>query len=816
MTFGLPALGSVVLMALTSGSQSPSEQTQAAAVRPPRLQSSPDLPLIEDPNAPGSRRSIELSLKVDAQGEVVAVEPMKLDDPYVVAALENALQMRFFPATVGQSPVASRLRYRFVVSSRPRAPLDSPKEPPPAPVPGAQPPAQLVQIQAKARISETLAQRQSAEAVQSQSLAQARAQSNDMGRALARSEGVSFQRSAGMGSNVRVLLAGYSGAQLRYFIDTLPLAWSGYANRVSLLPAGLFSRLDVFAGVVPVRLASDALGGALHLITRKAPRGTHGQLSYELASFGNQRLHARLSHRRRRHTLSLFASHDNAQNRYPMRINVPDRKGVLSEKEVYRFHDAFQASRLRLSWSLRHAALRLENTIFAYDLSKELQSNLVMSVPFGEAHFQRQGAGWLTRARYLFGPQLRASLDLGLRGEKIHLQDTGRCRYNWYGQCILENSLQGEIGERASDQKLKQLRMLAMPKLYWNPAKNHRFVLASTMESFRRIGKDHALKEDQNDPLESPRTVFSTSTGLSYKASFWQDRLRNDLFAKLHTQDSSAIDFGVSDTPIYYDDRQLAGGWGQSLRFAIIKGLQVKGSYEWSARMPSPEERFGNGVLILPNLEISPERSHNFNLSSSWQKSLGKFGSLDLAARGYARLGSSLILLLGTANDLRYRNMLTSRVLGAQGKLHWSSRGDYLQLSSQWTWQRPENRSKEGDFSDYFGDRIPNQPYRWSHSQIALSWPEALFAHDRISALFDLRWVGEFYRTWESAGVKESKEIIQAQTTLSAGIGYQIKKGYRSYSIHLRVDNLANARVFDYFGVPKPPRSVASKASIEF
>lgn len=828
----------------------PSPQAQAAtsppqeagappSSSPPKLLSAPELPPLAAMQPGDPPRKVTLLLEIDATGQVRSLRPLRLDDPFFLAASKAALALRFEPATQGGQAMPSRMPYTFVFY--PPKPASGPDEPshasalrpeaktaPRQPSPGvnagskaqdqaqdAPDPEGIIEVQATIQSSAATQKEESAQAVQSLSLKGERAQSSDLGRALRKSRGLSVQQSAGLGSNVRVLLAGYAGPQVRYFFDGLPLDWSGYSPRLSAISAELIGRVDVFQGVVPVTLGTDALGGALHLISRPQAQGSHGLLGYEMSSFGNHRLVGRLSHARGRHQFSLSAQYDRAQNRYPMHIEIPNAKGKLEARRVYRFHDAFDALALRAAWRYQYKSWRLETIAFAQRLGKELQSNLVMSVPFGDARFTRERLGLVARLGFRRGI-FNAGLDLGANAGRVQLSDLGTCRYDWFGRCVRDNGIQGEIGNSASDQHIRQRAGLLIPSLRVVFSKQQQLVLRSTLSTLWRKGENRALVAGQLDPLRTPRTLFSSSSGISYNLAVWQSRLRNELFAKLYTQQSSAVDYGVSDTPIKYKTRQESFGWGDALRVELLPGWQLKASYEWTTRMPGADERFGDGVLVLPNLDLTPEKSHNYNLASSYRLDHPRLGRIKLGARGYLRQGQDLVLLLGSPDDLRYRNMLQSRVLGGQVDARYQSPRGRIALSSHFTFQRSENRSKEGDFSNYFGDRIPNQPYRWGHAQLSLAQPKLLLDQDRLSCFFALRWVEQFSRTWESLGLAQTKQFIPSQTTLSTGLSYRIAKAQRVLALAVRVDNLTNAQAFDFFGVPRPGRSFSTKINLEF
>jgi outer membrane cobalamin receptor len=81
---------------------------------------------------------------------------------------------------------------------------------------------------------------------------------------LQRSPGINVRRSGGLGSDFNLALNGLSGNKIRYFFDGIPMEDFGSALS---FPASLVERIEVYKGVAPVSLGSDALGGAVNVTT---------------------------------------------------------------------------------------------------------------------------------------------------------------------------------------------------------------------------------------------------------------------------------------------------------------------------------------------------------------------------------------------------------------------------------------------------------------------------------------------------------------------------------------------------------------------
>jgi len=62
-------------------------------------------------------------------------------------------------------------------------------------------------------------------------------------------------------------LNGFSGNQVRFFLDGVPMDNFGSSFQINNIPINFAERVEVYKGVVPIWLGSDALGGAVNIIT---------------------------------------------------------------------------------------------------------------------------------------------------------------------------------------------------------------------------------------------------------------------------------------------------------------------------------------------------------------------------------------------------------------------------------------------------------------------------------------------------------------------------------------------------------------------
>lgn len=91
---------------------------------------------------------------------------------------------------------------------------------------------------------------------------------------LERSAGVKVRQDGGLGSHTHFNLNGFSGNAVRIFVDGVPADNLGSSFSIQSIPPALLERVEVFKGVVPGYLASDALGGAINIVLKEQKRNS--------------------------------------------------------------------------------------------------------------------------------------------------------------------------------------------------------------------------------------------------------------------------------------------------------------------------------------------------------------------------------------------------------------------------------------------------------------------------------------------------------------------------------------------------------------
>ncbi|GAF01912.1 TonB-dependent receptor plug domain-containing protein [Saccharicrinis fermentans] len=156
--------------------------------------------------------------------------------------------------------------------------------------------------------------------------------------------GVKINQVGGLGSKTNVTINGLSGNHVRFFIDGMPMDAMSSSFQINNLPVNMAERIEVYKGVVPVNFGSDALGGAVNIVTKKTP-GSYLDASYSYGSFNTHLSYINAGHTSENgFTIQLNAYQNYSDNSYYVDdVSVLDFETNLytSPQRVKRFHDTY-------------------------------------------------------------------------------------------------------------------------------------------------------------------------------------------------------------------------------------------------------------------------------------------------------------------------------------------------------------------------------------------------------------------------------------------------------------------------------------------
>lgn len=823
--------------------------------------------------------SVGLRLTISKSGEVVNAEVVEpAGHGFDEAAQAAAQKFRFKPATRGDTPVGARILYRYAFkvpggsappptaptastapttapsappSLEPHAPQQviSPRAsdaaaptktaPPGSPSPKAptdeiSPPS--VEVTVRGQQSDTRRLRESADAVTVVDTHNAKQQSRDLGAVLGSVEGVAVRRSGGLGSLTRFSLNGLYDNQIRFFIDGVPLDIAGSPFGISSVPVNAIDRIEIYRGVLPVRFGADALGGAVNLVTQKLS-DSNAYASYQRGSFGTHRaaLSGRYHHEPSGVVVGANGWLDVARNDYDVHVEVADKTGRTSPATVRRFHDFYRSygGSLKAGVLGKRWAKQLSLQLFGLTYEKEVQHDAVMTRPIGEATYGATSIGGTARYEQDIVPVLGFATVVSFARQTTRFVDVSESVYDWYGTRNGKHDREGELRREAHDATIWQDGAFGRIEFEGRIRPEHTVRVAVTGRFSGRTGLEKASTGQGGiDPLAGARNIFTIISGVEYELNAFDmrspevrgqrpkdpsvdDRLQNIFVVKQYGYHASAKDVLVNLSTQSIDGGGARYGVGDSLRVRLTPDLAVKASYELATRIPSVDELFGDSLYINPNVELSPETSHNVNVGIQLDVRRTPAGNFTASADGFLRDASGLISALPESTGVQYKNLAGARIYGVEGSLKWISPKNWATLEGNATWQDARNVSSEGQFSRYDGERIPNRPWLFANWSARLQWRGLLSADDGIAPFYLGRYVREFYRVWESFGDPDFKKTVPTQVSHTAGISYWSRSSART-SVTFEVDNLTDERLYDFFGVERPGRSASVKVTGEF
>lgn len=754
----------------------------------------------------------------------LAVRAQDVDTSADAAAAPDAPPSAPAPAEDAQEPSAPEPAPPPDEPASPDAALTAeapPAEAPPAEasvaeVPSAAPadPAP-VEVTVRAQPSEAQRLQDSAEAVNVVDTRRARQETADLGEVLARTQGIGVRRSGGLGSAADVALNGLQGDQVRFFLDGVPLEYAGYPFGVVNIPISLVERVEVYRGVVPIRFGADALGGAVNVVTDQSYE-THVGVSYQLGSFGNHR--ATINGRYRHEPTGFIAGGasfvDIAKNDYGMddrELATPDGGTVV--RTLPRFHDRYRAAgaSLELGFVDQPWARRLLVQPFFSTFYKELQHNAVMSVPYGEVNYGQDVYGVTARYEVDLHPEWELELLANYAYRRLDFEDLSTTVYKWTGErgrAVGRNDARGEIRGEAIDESIYEHSWYGRVGVGWQPSPIHTLRASITPELVRRVGDDHV--QGRVDLLGLHDERLQLVGGVEYELNLLEERLSNIVFVKGYYMRASHEHRpeGVSN-PIILEletDRKNWGG-GDAVRFRFTPWLLAKVSYEYATRLPTALELFGNGVLVESNASLKPEQSHNVNVGPRLELSRTPAGTFIVDINGFLRDTTDQIILLAGKQFTPYANLSDMRGVGVENAISWASPRRYVGLDGSFTWQDLRNTSTTGPFAPFEGMRIPSRPYMFASWGVHLRSPEKYGVWEPF---YYGRWVHGFDRGW-AIGAPEFKISLPAQVNHDVGITYSLSRGFGKVACTFEIDNVADAQLYDQFGVQRPGRSLNLK-----
>lgn len=633
--------------------------------------------------------------------------------------------------------------------------------------------------------------------------------------AIDRTAGIRIREEGGVGSDFDLSINGMSGNSIRYFLDGMPLDAKGTGMTLANLPVNIIERVEIYKGVIPASFGSDALGGAVNIITNRSSRN-YLDFSYGIGSFHTHKadFSAQYTGRKTGLVIKPVISANYSKNDYLMRgVKVRnEERTAFVIKDLPRFHDDYlslfgqlEAGVQDRSWT---DAFFISASVSKVD--KDIQTGATQDHVIGMA--ERHTLSYNVAARYekadflTEGMQLQASVSH--TWDHSQTIDTTYRMYYWDGSYM--NGGKSEIRGRGKTWRHYRRPMtVARTNLDYRVADGHHLALNYLLN--RAGNRQEDAFDGDFEPTDD--VVFKHVIGMSYDQSLLSGRLNNAFFVKDYV---NHLKIGQNELSSVTGSDQARGtdtknylGYGLGSRYLFTEAIALKGSYEHSVRLPVSRELLGNGSTIYANVALKPEISDNFNLGLFGSFDLGGGHVLSYEANGFVRLVDNYIraTVYETEGMMQYVNEAAVHIKGVDGEVRYDWAGKlHVAVNASYDDSRDMRRyTTAGDLSVTYKNRTPNRPWTYANAEASYTFRNVVLPDSRLRLTADYQWVHWFYLTWAAFGSASSKSKVPTQHITNASLLYSWHGG--RYNVSLECTNLLDALAFDNYLLQKPGRA---------
>ena len=635
---------------------------------------------------------------------------------------------------------------------------------------------------------------------------------------LAKASGVKVRETGGVGAESQINLNGFTGQHVRTFVDGVPISRAS-SFQIGNIPTELIDRIEIYKGVVPVTFGSDALGGAVNIVTRRS-NAQYANLSYTFGSFNTHKSTLNVGAPLTDNIgIELNAYQNYSDNSYRVLTHYLDlAKGIYSKDRQWfkRFHDRYHNEVIigKVNIFKEPWADKLSFSLNYNQEYKQIQNANLMQIVFGGKY--QTSYTYSTGIEYE-KKNLLEGLSLSVTGRydltTTNVVDQENRMYSWDGSYRTKPTM-GEAMYQNTVFEGKTAYVAAHLD-YWLSEK-HFLQLTHTFSHYYRLTKSQLFTPFSSDADFMDRINQKNITGLSYKY-VPNDQWTVLAFGKYYAAKVTgpAVVSGHGYLSVYEDHTErtdaLGAGIGSSYEFS--KELLAKLSYEKSYRLPNDRELFGDGDLEIGANQLRPEQSNNLNVNLSWQPETNGHALLaeggfalryiqDYIIRNVASTGAATsknhgkVLTLGGDFTLRYFYQKTFSVGGNLS---------YMDMRNR------EPKNTNGADSVSYGDRVPNMPYLFGSADATYTFDSLLTQDDGLTLGYNLAYTHEFFLSWQSEGAK-----ITVPTQLSHDLSLTYTAPRNKYTLSVEVKNFTDALLYDNYSLQKAGRAFYVKASYRF
>ncbi len=659
--------------------------------------------------------------------------------------------------------------------------------------------------------------------------------SADINHVLNRTTGVTIRESGGVGSDFVFKI---NGLDAKIFIDGVPMESFGTSMTLNNIPVNLVERVEVYKGVVPADLASDALGGAVNIITKRKNQ-RFLDVSYSFGSFNTHKssLVGTFSSPKTGLTLKVNGFYNYSDNDYTMYTNedyevilekVQNGKYVQVDK-VKRFHDRYSSAmgKVELGVENRKWADRFLIGFLYSGNNKQNQLGATINTVYGGQWSEsRYHMSTLNYRNEFFNHKVFTDLYASYSKNTVNIRDTATYNYDWSGGWIISTADNNSetLDEEYNRYIYTNYLSRANFTYYVDALKHQSLTFGYNFNSTQQDSYD--IMEDEQ--LNLPGKLATHIAGISWQGQWFNKKLVSILSGKYYGMDA----YKSVDEREYSNNVVVSGAINKyskylsffsgnaALRYRFFKDAGLKLSIEKAYKFPTMISLFGDGEDYIANWDIEPEESINFNLGGFSNIYLDDNNFINLEVGTFYRLAdnyiSTQIVTQNKKDYYQYYNVPGVKLSGVEADLKYGYK-DLIQFSVNGSYEKALDDKKYTDetnsqVSITYGYQLPNRPWVYGNADLSLAKKDLFQKDSRIQLTWQYHYIHWYYLSWEHLGTKSSKAFIPTQTIHSAILSYSFQKN--KYNLSLEARNLTDELAYDNFRLQKPGRAYYMKFRI--
>ena len=644
--------------------------------------------------------------------------------------------------------------------------------------------------------------------------------------ALAKAPGMKLRESGGVGSDMQLMLDGFSGKHVKVFIDGVPQEGVGSSFGLNNIPVNFADRIEVYKGVVPVGFGTDAIGGVINIVTNKKRRRWFLDASYSYGSFNTHKSNVNFGQTfKNGFTYEINAFQNYSDNDYHIEAPVEDFETGRIDRDkkvrVKRFNDTYhnEAGVGKVGVVDKKWADRLMLGFTYSNMYQDIQTGVRQDIVYGQKH--RKGHSLMPSLEYykrnLFAKGLDVALTVNYNKNLTTNVDTASYKYNWYGDRKLLNS-PGEQSYQHSraDNNNWNGTFTANYRL----GKMHMLTFNHVLNTFSRSNTSLLAKEEQSDAIA--KETRKNISGVSYRL-MPSETWNLSVFGKYYNQFvAGPVATDANQNDYVRTTRSVSSiGYGAAGTYFILPGLQAKLSYEKAYRLPTIEEMFGNEDLEMGDIGIRPENSDNVNLNLSYNRTFGRHsvyveGGLvyrntkDYIQRNITDLSGGK----SAATYINYGKVLTKgyNISARYGFGKWVSvGGNFTQMDVRDNMKTSISGSAE---NIAYKERMPNLPYIFADSDVTFYWRDLGRKGNALTVSYDNQYLHSFTYYSSKIGSNKGDYVVPSQFSHNLSLSYSLRDG--RYNLSFECRNFTDEQLYDNFSLQKAGRAFYGKVRVYF